>query len=206
MAIRKRGLFYFGLIIFAVGIILFAFLVIQGPHSKIPEQSVEIRPGKPLGPQFENIEPGDSIELNFEATEPVNVLLMKAEDAGDYFNNPVSNVKPIVLAEETTGDTINHEFETSGDWDLYFENPQPPSPNNPPAKVKYWGTLKKQADDLLFYYLNIVVALILVILGLVLLFSSRTKKPKQKPKTKQKSETKQKPKKKNNNHSANKNE
>jgi flagellar basal body-associated protein FliL len=200
MAIQKRGLFYFGLIIFAVGIILFAFLVIQGPHSKIPEQSVEIRPGKPLGPQFENIEPGDSIELNFEATEPVNVLLMKAEDAGDYFNNPVSNVKPIVLAEETTGDTINHEFETSGDWDLYFENPQPPSPNNPPAKVKYWGTLKKQADDLLFYYLNIIVSIILIILGLVLLFSSRTKKQ-----TKKKQTPKLKPKKKNNNKPENKN-
>ena len=189
MAIQKRGLFYFGLIIFAVGIILLAFLLVQGPHTRIPEQSVEIRYGNPLGPKFEDMEPGDSVNLNFEATEPVNVLLMKTEDAHDYFNNPVSSVKPIVLATDSTGGAIEHEFDANGTWKIFFENPHAPSPSNPPAKVKYWGMLIKQSDDMLFYYLNIAVALVLIILGLVLLLSSRTKKQtkkKQKPKPKPK--------------------
>jgi hypothetical protein len=179
MAIRKRTKFYLGLIISAGAIIFLAILLFQGPHTRIPEHTVEIMHDNPKGPGFTDIESNDELELNYEATEGVNVLLMKKDDAGNYFNNPVPTVKPIVLASESTTGTIHHTFDSGGEWNIYFENPYPPSKEHPPATVKYWGMLKKKSDDLTFFYLNIIVCVILIVLGLLLLNSSRT--PKGKP-------------------------
>lgn len=182
MAMRKRTKFYLGLIILAGAVIFLTTLLIQGPHTKIPEHTVEIMYDNPTGPGFTDIESGDELELNFEATEEINVLLMKKEYAGNYFNSPVPTVKPIVLASESTAGTIHHTFEDGGDWNIYFENPHPPSQEHPPPTLKYWGELKKQSDDVVFYYLNIIVCIILLILALGIIYSSRTRKTKPKSK------------------------
>ncbi|WP_455391484.1 hypothetical protein [[Eubacterium] cellulosolvens] len=174
MAMGKRTKFYIGVIILAVAIIFLALLLFQGPHTTIPETSVEVIYDSPKGPGFTDIEPGDSIEIKFESTEPVNVILLKPEDYGKYFVLEDTSVEHTVFTTDATSGTINHEFNESGTWKLYFENPTPP-PRKAPV-VKYWGTLKKQSDDLLFYYLNITVCIILIILALVIINSSRTRK------------------------------
>ncbi len=172
MAIRKRSKFYMGLIILTGAVIFLAILLVQGPHTSIPETSIEIIYDSPKGPGFTDIESGDSLEIKFESTEPVNVILLKPDDYGKYFVLEETNVEHTVLATDTTSGSFEHEFNRSGTWKLYFENPTPP-PKDAPV-VKYWGELKKKSDDLTFYYLNITIGVVLVILGLMLLYSSRT--------------------------------
>jgi hypothetical protein len=186
MAIRKKSLFYLGLIIFATAAIVLAYVLYMGPYNRISERRT-ITYGYPTGPKFEDIKPGDKLELNYESNKPINIILLRTKDSGEYFNNPASTVKPIVLATDSTGGYIEHTFETSGTWGVYFENPNPP-PRAPPV-VEYWGFLKMERENITMHYLNISVSIILIILGLALIISSKMIKQqkdvkKKKPKKK----------------------
>jgi len=175
MHIKKRTMFYLGLIMITIGVIFLATLLYLGPHDKFNEENLEIRYDDPRGPIFENIQAGDKFELTFDATKPVNVLLLKEEEASSYFNTPVPTVQPIIFASESKGGDIDHTFDADGNWALYFENPYPPPRSTP--KVSYSGQLIKKDDNITFYYLNIALSIILIIVALVLLFSSKEKKP-----------------------------
>jgi hypothetical protein len=105
--------------------IVLAYVLYMGPYNRISERRT-ITYGYPTGPKFEDIKPGDKLELNYESNKPINIILLRTKDSGEYFNNPASTVKPIVLATDSTGGYIEHTFETSGTWGVYFENPNPP--------------------------------------------------------------------------------
>ena len=175
MHIKKRSRFYIGLIIITIATIFLAYVIYSGPHTKIPETTVNLLYGYPTGPTIKDVKAGDRLELNFESTEEVNVLLMKIEDAGNYFNSPAITVKPITLDSDSTSGYFEHEFDSAGDWRVYFENPHPPSTRHGTPKVTYWGQIIKQDDDYLYYYSKITTGTILLLLGAALLISSRQK-------------------------------
>ena len=184
MPLRKRTKFYLGLIIILIATIFLAYVLYMGPHTKIPETTIELVYDHPGGPRMNDIKAGDSFELSFESTEEANVLLMKVEDAGDYFNNPATTVKPITLDTDSTGGYYEHTFDSDGNWRVYFQNPHPPSPRHGTPKVTYWGQIIRQDDDYLYYYLKITTGAIMVLLGAALLLSSRQKPSKGKKKDK----------------------
>ncbi len=183
MANRKRTLFYLGLLIFALAVIFLTYVLYVGPYNKFSEKRT-ITYDHPSGEIFKDVRVGDKLELNYESSKPVNVILIRTKDSGDYFLLEDRTVEHFVLAAEATSGNIEHTFQSSGDWGIYFENPRPP-PRDPPV-VEYWGQLKMERENITMHYLNITVAIIFIILGLILIFSSRTKKPQQKPTTKKK--------------------
>ena len=175
MSISKRSRFYLGLIIITPAIILLAYILYLGPNTRINETSLEIIYDSPNGPIFTDIEHGDSIELNYESTQPVNIILMQPENKGKYFVlEEKTGFEYYVIDEYSTAGNFVHTFNTSGTWAVYFENPTPPLKPNP--VVKYWGTLSKQDDDTTYFYLKIIATIVLIILGLALLISSRISK------------------------------
>ncbi len=172
MLISKRSKFYLGLVLITGAVIFLAILVLQGPYDKFSKNQLEIIYDSPNGPVFTDIKSGDRLILSFESTEPVNVILLRPENYGKFFIlEERSGFEFHILAAQSTGDSIEHTFNSSGTWKLYFENPTPP-PNSEP-EVRYSGEFIKQEDDLVFYYLNISVAIVLIILALALLISSK---------------------------------
>ncbi len=168
---NKRSMFYLGLVIFAAAVIFLAYILYLGPHTKISETTTKVIYDHPNGPELSDIEPGDKLELNFESTKPVNVILMKKEDAGKYFTLEDFSVEHYDLAAgESTGGYFEHTFKSSGTWKVYFENPNPPPSTTP--KVKYWGKIIKEDETPTSYYLNITTSVILMVLGLALVISS----------------------------------
>jgi hypothetical protein len=183
MTVSKRGRFYLGLIIITPAIILLAYILVMGPNTRIPETTIEIIYDSPNGPVFTDIEPGDSIELNYESTEPVNIILLRPENKGKYFIlEQKTGYEYYIIAEDSTGGSFEHTFNSSGTWKIYFENPTPPLHPNP--VVKYWGKLGVRDDDLLYFYLKITASVMLVILGVALLISSRLTKARPSDKNK----------------------
>ena len=174
---KSRTKFYLGLIILLAAFIYLAILIVQGPHTRIPETTIEIIHDHPNGPTLSDMSAGDKLELHFESDKPVNVLLMETKNSGRYFNlEERTGFEYFVLASAKTDGSIKHTFNTSGDWKVYFESTNPPSPNSANPQVRYWGKIIREGDDMIFYYLNIMVCIILIILALLLLNSSRARK------------------------------
>jgi hypothetical protein len=171
--LTKRSKFYLGLFILALAILLLAIILYLGPNNKLDKTKLEIIFDRPRGPGFDDIKEDDKLILNFESTEPVNVIVLRAADSGDYFILEDTGVEHYFIAEESTGGSFEYTFIKDGDWNIYFENPHPP-PDSAPI-VTYWGELEQKDQDMTNYYLNITFTIILMILGLTLLFSSRSK-------------------------------
>jgi hypothetical protein len=185
MAITNKTKYYFGLILLTVAIIFLIILMIQGPHAKIPRTSITIIYDAPNGPIFENMQAGDRIKLNFESNKPVNAILMRTEDSGNYFIlEERTGFEYYVLADDSTGAELDHTFDSGGNWKLYFENPTPPPSSEP--KVTYWGEVIID-EDYVFYYLNISVSILLIIVAIALIYSSKVLKPQPKKKSGKKS-------------------
>jgi hypothetical protein len=184
---RKRTKFYLGLIILLVAVILLTVLVLQGPHTRIPETNLDLLHDHPNGPSLSDMKPDDKVELKFEASKPVNVILMREADSGKYFVlEERTGFEYYQLASEETAGSLKHTFDSDGDWKIYFEGTGVPGPSASNPTVKYWGEIIREEDDLFFYYLNIIVCIILIILGLLLLNSSRTVRSKSKKSTQKK--------------------
>jgi hypothetical protein len=175
MSIKRRGLFYLGLIITACAIIFLAYVLFTGPYDKIPTTTIkQLNYDHPTGPKFKDIEPGDKLILNVESTEPINIVLIRIKDSGYFFNLEDWTVEHYILDAESTGGTFEHTFNSSGSWGVYFENPNPPPKEAP--RVNYWGQLDKQNIDLSMHYVNIGTSIFLIIVGFIFIASSRTKK------------------------------
>lgn len=172
-SMKKRTRFYLGLGLITIAIIFIAYVIFTGPHTQIPETEHELIYDHPTGPSIDNVKPGDRFELNFESTEKINILLMKREDAGNYFNTPTPNVQPIILDSDSTGGYFEHTFDSGGDWRVYFDNPHPPTQRNPSPTVKYWGQIIRQDDDYFYYYMKLALGTIVLVLGAAFLISSR---------------------------------
>ena len=184
---KKRNKFYLGLIILLVAVILLTILVIQGPHTRIPETTREAIYDSPNGPSLPGMRQDDSVEFKFESSKPVNVILMREKDSGKYFNlDERKGFEYYILASEETAGSFKHTFNSSGDWKIYIENPTPPSPTSANPSVTYWGKIISEEDDMLFYYMNISICVILLILAFALLLSSRTQKKNSKKDSKPK--------------------
>ena len=178
---NKRYKFYLGLLIFAVALILLAVVLYLGPNNKIDETKLEIIYDRPRGPGFDDVKTGDKLILNFESTKSINVIVLHTKDSGDFFLLEDRDVEHYYLAEESTGGSFEYIFQDDGAWTVYFENPDPP-PRTAPV-VTYWGELIKKDQDLTNHYLNITFTIILMILGIALLLSARSKQqPKKKGK------------------------
>jgi hypothetical protein len=182
--LNKRSKFYIGLFILALAILLLAIILYLGPNNKLDKTKIEIIFDRPRGPGFDDIKEGDRLILDFESTEPVNVIVIRAEDSGEYFVLENTDVEHYFIAKESNGGSFKYTFIKDGEWTVYFENPSPP-PNTAPI-VSYWGELEQQDQDLTNHYLNITFTFILMILGLVLLYSSRSKQQKPKKANKKK--------------------
>ena len=170
MAVPTRLMFYIGLFVFAVGIIFLAYLLFTGPHQKIPETNIKVIYDHPGGIELTDIKRGDKLELSFESTEPVNVILMRKKDSGKYFNLDDRSIEHYDLAVDSTGEYMEHTFNSSATWKVYFENPNPPPKNVP--RVKYWGQLIKVDQNPFPYIINIIISIILIIFGLAFAISS----------------------------------
>lgn len=177
MAIKRRGLFYLGLIITACAIIFLAYVLFTGPYDKIRTTTInQLNYDHPTGPKFKDIEPGDKLTLNVESTEPINIVLIRIEDSGDFFTLEDRSVVHYILDADSTGGTFEHTFSnsSSGNWGVYFENPYPPPKETP--RVRYWGQLDEKNKDLSMHYVNIGTSIFLIVLGFIFIVSSRTKK------------------------------
>jgi hypothetical protein len=175
MANKKRALLYLGVIFISISIIFLAYILTTGPYDKVQDNNVTIISDNPLGLIFKDVEPGDKLELNFESTKPVNVYILHPEDKGDFFTLEDRTVEHYIVAEESTAETIDYTFSGKGDWGVYFENPKPSAPYDAPV-VDYWGELREKDKDLSMHYVNITTCVILIVVGLIFLYSSRTKR------------------------------
>jgi hypothetical protein len=175
MATKKRALLYIGVIFISVAVIFLTYILTTGPYDRVQDNNVTIISDSPLGLIFEDVEPGDKLELNFESTKPVNVYILHPGDKGSFFTLEDDEVVHYKVAEESKAETIDFTFSGKGDWGVYFENPKSTSPYDAPV-VDYWGEFREKDKDLSMHYVNITTCVILIVIGLIFLHSSRLKK------------------------------
>lgn len=175
MARKKKGQLYIGVILISIGIIILTYVLTTGPYDNIPQTTTTVIYDSPTKLPLNDVEAGDKLILNFESTKPVNVIILRARDFGDYFLLEDNSVEHIILASESTAGSFEYTFNRSGNWCVCFEDPNPPPPYEKP-KVTYWGEFIEDNKDLSMHYTNITTGIVLIVLGLVFIYSYGRKK------------------------------